>query len=415
MAIGSVVVIRPKCSSMKADAAHTGPEATPADASVSSDRMGAKALPELHKNSVHAGCSKLGCGAAPGFAPSASDAVPIDSVPSPLGGAVRRRAHRITSPLPSGPASSGRIQSGASLALPDADDPGTRAGPAIGRLPTARGSARPAPALYWLAGPIVKLVAGNKPWSGPRSYCWRSRASRRRAIPRRPSSSTATSGRSSRTTASSATGPTRPSARPTCGSTSGGVGPGRSRRPPRRRPGRSGRERALPPDHRRGRRRTDAAGRSPARPSSPTQIELIRRWIDAGGEVAAALGVHPAAAAADAPRSSDRGWVRNPIDAFVLARLEREGLAPSPEAERGDADPPRHARPDRPAADAGEVDAFLADTSPGRLREGGRSPAGLAALRRADGRPLARRRPLRRHQRLSDRRRARSCGGGATG
>ena len=28
------------------------------------------------------------------------------------------------------------------------------------------------------------------------------------------------------------------------------------------------------------------------------------------------------------------GWVRNPVDRFVLARLEREGLAPSPEADR---------------------------------------------------------------------------------
>jgi hypothetical protein len=27
-------------------------------------------------------------------------------------------------------------------------------------------------------------------------------------------------------------------------------------------------------------------------------------------------------------------WVRNPIDAFMLARLEKEGLRPSPEADR---------------------------------------------------------------------------------
>ena len=29
-----------------------------------------------------------------------------------------------------------------------------------------------------------------------------------------------------------------------------------------------------------------------------------------------------------------RAWVRNPIDAFILARLEREGIEPSPEADR---------------------------------------------------------------------------------
>src|SRR5688572_22443230 len=35
----------------------------------------------------------------------------------------------------------------------------------------------------------------------------------------------------------------------------------------------------------------------------------------------------------DVPTAKQAGWVRNPIDAFVLARLEREGLAPSAEAD----------------------------------------------------------------------------------
>jgi hypothetical protein len=34
------------------------------------------------------------------------------------------------------------------------------------------------------------------------------------------------------------------------------------------------------------------------------------------------------------PQVKNAGWVRNPVDAFVLARLEKEGLAPSAEAER---------------------------------------------------------------------------------
>lgn len=34
------------------------------------------------------------------------------------------------------------------------------------------------------------------------------------------------------------------------------------------------------------------------------------------------------------PAVSDQGWVRNPIDAFVLARLEAAGLSPAPEADR---------------------------------------------------------------------------------
>ncbi|HKP11659.1 MAG TPA: DUF1549 and DUF1553 domain-containing protein [Blastocatellia bacterium] len=34
------------------------------------------------------------------------------------------------------------------------------------------------------------------------------------------------------------------------------------------------------------------------------------------------------------PRVNDGGWPKNPIDHFILARLEREGLKPSPEADR---------------------------------------------------------------------------------
>ncbi|WP_422925359.1 DUF1549 and DUF1553 domain-containing protein [Singulisphaera sp. PoT] len=34
------------------------------------------------------------------------------------------------------------------------------------------------------------------------------------------------------------------------------------------------------------------------------------------------------------PEVEHRGWARNPIDAFILARLEEEGLEPSPEADR---------------------------------------------------------------------------------
>ena len=32
--------------------------------------------------------------------------------------------------------------------------------------------------------------------------------------------------------------------------------------------------------------------------------------------------------------AADRAWVRSPIDAFILARLKKENLRPSPEADR---------------------------------------------------------------------------------
>jgi hypothetical protein len=34
------------------------------------------------------------------------------------------------------------------------------------------------------------------------------------------------------------------------------------------------------------------------------------------------------------PAVKQRDWARNPIDAFILARLEKEGVPPSPEADK---------------------------------------------------------------------------------
>src|SRR5437899_2077767 len=63
------------------------------------------------------------------------------------------------------------------------------------------------------------------------------------------------------------------------------------------------------------------------------QIELIRRWID---ERAPWL-IHWAYVAPkrpELPRVKNAKWPQNGIDHFVLARLEREGLKPSPEADK---------------------------------------------------------------------------------
>ena len=63
------------------------------------------------------------------------------------------------------------------------------------------------------------------------------------------------------------------------------------------------------------------------------QKQLLKRWVDEGAK----WGEHWAFIApkrAAVPQVADQGktWARNPIDAFVLERLSREGLAPSLEA-----------------------------------------------------------------------------------
>src|SRR5258705_3359855 len=64
------------------------------------------------------------------------------------------------------------------------------------------------------------------------------------------------------------------------------------------------------------------------------------------------------------PEVKNKGWERNEIDRFILARLEREKLKPSPEAEKTTL--VRRATLDLtglpPTPE--EVDAFLADKSP---------------------------------------------------
>ena len=96
---------------------------------------------------------------------------------------------------------------------------------------------------------------------------------------------------------------------------------------------------------------------------SDREIDVLERWIAQGGEFeghwAFVAPTRPAA-----PEVQRPDWVRNPIDAFVLSRLERAGLEPSPTADRA-----RLIRrvtldltglPPTPA----EVDAFLKDDSP---------------------------------------------------
>src|SRR5581483_259075 len=95
---------------------------------------------------------------------------------------------------------------------------------------------------------------------------------------------------------------------------------------------------------------------------TPVQIDLIKRWIDEGAHWSRHWALEPPQRP-PLPKVKNRGWAKNAIDSFVLARLEKEGLTPSPEASREilirrltldlTGLPPT---PD-------EIDAFLADNS----------------------------------------------------
>src|SRR5262245_32450602 len=80
-------------------------------------------------------------------------------------------------------------------------------------------------------------------------------------------------------------------------------------------------------------------------PLTAGQIDVLTRWIDQGAkwpdsvanEQNAGIQKHwayvkPVRPAIPAVR--DTAWIRNPIDSFVLARLEKEGLRPTREASR---------------------------------------------------------------------------------
>ena len=112
-------------------------------------------------------------------------------------------------------------------------------------------------------------------------------------------------------------------------------------------------------------------------PLSAAEVETLKSWIDAGAVWPKGAGVKGAAAQKPQhwafravskpapPAVRNAAWAKNGVDRFVLARLEKEGIAPSPEAakttliRRVSFD--LTGLPPTPE----EVQAFLADKSPG--------------------------------------------------
>jgi Protein of unknown function (DUF1553)/Protein of unknown function (DUF1549)/Planctomycete cytochrome C len=119
-----------------------------------------------------------------------------------------------------------------------------------------------------------------------------------------------------------------------------------------------------------------------ADPLPPEVIERLRAWIDQGARMSdpgsIRAGATPAApdtveehwayvkpSRQAAPTVKSPAWVRNPIDQFILARLEKEALTPGAEA-------PKATLLRRVTLDltglpptVEELDAFLADSTPG--------------------------------------------------
>ncbi len=97
---------------------------------------------------------------------------------------------------------------------------------------------------------------------------------------------------------------------------------------------------------------------------TPAQIEQVRRWIAQGAKWQKHWAFLPPVAVVP-PQVRNEARVRNAIDAFIFARLEREGLPPAPETDKTTLI--RRVSLDLtglpPTPD--DVDAFLANESPG--------------------------------------------------
>jgi hypothetical protein len=66
---------------------------------------------------------------------------------------------------------------------------------------------------------------------------------------------------------------------------------------------------------------------------TPGQKNLLKQWIDQGAEYQAHWAYVPPARPA-VPTVRNKSWVRNPIDAFILSKLESKAITPSPEADK---------------------------------------------------------------------------------
>ncbi|HXG49309.1 MAG TPA: DUF1549 domain-containing protein, partial [Methylomirabilota bacterium] len=96
---------------------------------------------------------------------------------------------------------------------------------------------------------------------------------------------------------------------------------------------------------------------------SPTEIALIRRWVEQGAEYKPHWAFLPIGAPTP-PAARPRQWIRNEIDAFVLEGLNRARLKPAPEADRETLIRRLSFDLTGLPPSVAEIDAFVGDRSP---------------------------------------------------
>jgi hypothetical protein len=96
---------------------------------------------------------------------------------------------------------------------------------------------------------------------------------------------------------------------------------------------------------------------------SAKQKDTLKQWITAGAAYQLHWSFIPPVKA-ELPKLKNRAWVRNPIDAFVLAELEENGLGPAPAADRRSL--ARRLTLDMTglSPDPADIEAFVLDRSP---------------------------------------------------
>jgi hypothetical protein len=97
---------------------------------------------------------------------------------------------------------------------------------------------------------------------------------------------------------------------------------------------------------------------------TPAEKQALRRWIAAGAEYRPHWAFVPPRPV-PVPMAKQAGWPENPIDRFILARLEAQGLGPSPPADRYTLVRRVYLDLVGLAPTPEEADAFVADRAPG--------------------------------------------------